>query len=102
MSTTNSTESKVSTWRYYSYDVWGNAEDGFDVNQVFRTSEYVDIPDAVQTDAQLFDHLVNIGFLSGKDIRAELFETDHNVACDDVIYFSYDGRPEGEFRLESE
>lgn len=97
---TDTKQIEAKTWRYYSYDVWGNAEDGYDVNQVFKTSDTVELPDGLN-DAELFAHLVQCGFLSGKDIKAELFETDHNVSCEDVIYFSYDGRPEGEFRLEA-
>ena len=26
-------------------DVWGNAEDGFDVNNVYRTDRYIDVKD---------------------------------------------------------
>lgn len=32
-----------------SYDIWGNARDGFEVNQAFRTGRFIDI-DANTTD----------------------------------------------------
>ena len=35
----------MQTWRYYSYDVWGNAEEGWDVNDVTRTSVTFEIPE---------------------------------------------------------
>jgi hypothetical protein len=87
-------------WRFYSYDVWGNAKDGYEVNNVFRTADVISIPDSVKTDAQLFAHLKRIGFIDKPYLRTNKFETDHNIMADDVIYFSYNGKPEGEFRLE--
>jgi hypothetical protein len=96
------TKQLVQTWRYYTYDVWGNAEDGYDVNNVFRTADTVDIPVDCVTDRQLFEHLREVGFLNGKNLQADLFETDNNVSCEHTIYLTYDGKPEGELRLESE
>ncbi len=100
MDTKTEQTTATKTWRYYSYDVCGNADDGYEVNNVFRTSEYVEIPEGVNTDAELFAHLKKIGFINKPYLRVNKFETDHNVDCSHTIYFSYDGRPEGEFRLE--
>lgn len=93
---------KAVQWRYYSYDVWGNAKDGYEVNEVFRTPDVIEIPEDVNTDLELFTHLKKTGFLTGKRLQARLFETDHNVCCEDTIYFSYKGKPEGEFRRETD
>lgn len=89
----------MSTYRYYSYDVWGNAENGYDVNDVFRTSETVEIPDGL-TDEQLYAHLQSTGFAKQGD--ASLFSTDDGGAGDgSIIYLEYEGKPEGELRLEN-
>jgi hypothetical protein len=93
------TKQLAQTWRFYAYDVWGNVEDGYDVNNVFRTADTVDIPVDCVTDGQLFEHLREVGFLNGKNLQADLFETDGD---NEVIYLTYDGKPEGELRLESE
>jgi hypothetical protein len=95
MSTT--TQAKSTQWRFYSYDVWGNAKDGYEVNNVFSTSDVIEIPESIQGDAELFRHLKKIGFINEPYLRVNKFETDHN---EDTIYFSYDGKPEGEFRRE--
>src|ERR1700685_2192710 len=36
-------------WEIASYDVWGNARDGYEVNNVFRQSEPVEIRCKVET-----------------------------------------------------
>ncbi len=80
-------------WRYYSYDVWGNAEDGYDVNDVFRTDTTVDLPrDASFRDlARAFD--VTEGIV---DVAA--------LDTEDTYYLERerDGKPMGEFRFDAE
>ena len=85
------TEQKVSQWRFYSYDVWGNEDEGYEVNDVFRTSSVFDIPDDA-TDEQILEI-----------IEAKKYvEIDNNVMADDIIYFqsSNTGKPLGEIRKE--
>ena len=33
----------MTTFRLYTYDVWGNAKDGFDVNDVWRTDTLIEV-----------------------------------------------------------
>ena len=40
-------------YRLYTYDLWGNARDGYDVNDVYRTGVVIELPD----DAS--DYLIN-------------------------------------------
>jgi hypothetical protein len=87
------------SWRFYSYDVWGNAEEGYEVNNVFRTSEFINIPEpALANDQTLFAHLQQIGFLK-PTAQVENFSSDGDEG---IIYLEYDGRPEGELRKENE
>jgi len=46
-----------------SLDVWGNAKDGYDVNQSFATGVTVDIPD-VDNDADIIVELIDHAMLS--------------------------------------
>lgn len=89
------------TWRVYSYDVWGNKRDGYEVNNVFRTSEYFDSPDD-PTDAQLLKSMKDAGIVK-KGIRTSSVEFEDNggEGKNLTIYISYKGRPEFEIRRES-
>lgn len=78
-------------WRYYSYDVWGNPEDGFEVNEVFRTSTTAEAPRNA-TFAQLkkaFDIERGISEITAYD-------------NEDISYLERerDGKPMGELRWE--
>ena len=39
----------TTTWEYATYDVWGNAKDGYEVNDVYRRREPVTLVLDVQT-----------------------------------------------------
>lgn len=87
----------MSTWRLYTYDVWGNEHDGYQVNDVFRTSETVEFdPDA--SDEEIIKALKSAGILRPR-IRASAIELDGDDA---VIYVNdaRNGRPEFELRLD--
>ena len=96
--TTESSETKITqTWRWISYDVWGNANDGYEVNQSFRTSDTYELPVESLTDRQLWDCLKAQGFFKSRvQFRCASIDQSH----EDVIYFEYKGKPEGELRLE--
>lgn len=82
----------MKVWRYVSYDVWGNAEDGFEVNQTFTTPLRVELPDDFTRDdllAALRDQL-DWSFADG---AVDVHEDTIYLAC------SINGRPEGEFVL---
>jgi hypothetical protein len=87
----------MAKWRYYSYDVWGNKRDGYDVNNVFETDEVIDIPNVVQSDKALITYLRNIGFMKKKGLRRNLIEIEGDEG---IIYLSYNGKPDGELRKE--
>lgn len=47
-------------------DVWGNARDGFDLNQCFYTDRYVDCKRAFGSVRKLFRDLRNLGYIIPK------------------------------------
>jgi hypothetical protein len=46
----------IGSYELIEYDVWGNARDGYEVNQAFHTNQFYDI-DSNWTDAQLVGEL---------------------------------------------
>lgn len=83
-------------WRVYSYDVWGNAKEGYDINNVFRTNEIIPIPYEVESNEEFIKYLRKIGFFR-KSVKTKYVEIDGD---EESLYFSYKGRPEFELRRE--
>jgi hypothetical protein len=89
----------MAKWRWYEYDVWGNRKDGYEVNNVFRTSEVIDIPEIVlNSDKAIVTYLRNIGFLK-KGVRTRDIEFSE-ITYEDTLDISYKGKPVGELRRE--
>ena len=84
------------SYRWYSYDVWGNKKDGYDVNNVFRTNDVVFIPNEVSSDADMTKYLKKQGFFK-KEVKNKFVVYDGD---EHVIYVSYKDKPEGELRVE--
>lgn len=87
----------MKTYRIYELDVWGNADDGYDVNDVFKTSFTVTMNDNF-TDDELKEALKNIYFapsVANEDIEIS------DIGDDTVIYLDYKGKPQIEIRLEA-
>lgn len=83
----------IGSYELIEYDVWGNARDGYEVNDAFHTNQFYDI-DSDWNNAQLVGELKKQGLIK-KRIRAKSVEMDGD---DQVIYFSYKGKPEFELR----
>lgn len=83
-------------WRWYEYDVWGNKKDGYDVNQVFRTSEIFEFTDNIDDAKSLLRYLRKVGWLK-KGVRSKLLDIDWH---EHEFYIMYKGKPVGEFRRE--
>ena len=81
----------MTTWRVSHYDVWGNTEDGYEVNDVFRGDEFLSPQNETGdwTDSQIKEAL---------DLRADLsLDTDG----DDIVITVEDadtGYPLGEIQ----
>lgn len=79
---------KVTIW---SYDVWGNEDDGFDVNNRSCFAREIDLPeDAYNDDEKLVTWLIDIGFLAshckpsdisldGDDMRIEIEQSENGL-----------------------
>ena len=83
------------TANIYTYDVWGNAEDGFDVNDVYFYSK-VEFDDTdLFDDEHLYWSLIRLGVLV-PDSKV-FFEWQDEDLC--YINSSTDGKPLGEIRF---
>jgi hypothetical protein len=75
-------------YRIISLDVWGNAEDGWEVNAAYNTSHIVEIADESDA-ASVVDALIDYGYLSEKTRSAGIEWTGED--CIQVV--SCDGMP---------
>jgi hypothetical protein len=86
----------MKTYQLIDYDVWGNDDDGYTVNQSFRTDTWIDI-DNSWDDARLVKELKKAGIIR-KGIRTKSVE----FGGDDMtIYVDYKGMPQFELRIEA-
>lgn len=68
-------------WEIISLDVWGNKDDGWDVNQAFHTRKMIELPEEF-ADKDVRDALVGAGYLK-KTCQTRHLEIDGD---DQVIY----------------
>lgn len=83
---------KMQKWRWVSYDVWGNEEDGFQVNDEFKSGSVFDIPEGA-SDEEIRDI---VGLNPG-------FEFDDSADFGDgriEVVESKNQRPDGRFERE--
>ena len=84
--------------KIYTYDVWGNAEDGWEVNNVYfnSTIEFEDTD--LLDDEHLYWALIRLGVLA-PDSKASLDWQDEDLC---YVNSSTDGKPLGEVRFFNE
>ena len=86
----------MKSYKLISYDVWGNAKEGFDVNDAHYTGLTVELPNDA-TDRQIVKALKVCGYLK-KTLKTKSV----HIHGDDefAIYFddARNGKPEGELR----
>lgn len=85
----------MDVYRLYTYDVWGNEEDGWEVNDTFRRSTQVFL-DPTLSDTKIIKHLIRKGVVN----KNTDFSKINILGEEDVLYFEYDGKPEFELRKE--
>lgn len=86
----------MNNYRLYSYDVWGNSRDGYEVNNVFRTGGVYELDDA-WTDLQIIKELKKQGAIR-KSVKNSLVRIDGEFEYS--LYFEYRNKPEFELRKE--
>lgn len=83
---------EINTWEYIFYDLWGNDEDGYEVNAAYTTGRVFEIDD--ESDSGIIRFLRAAGFMD-----ENIDEMDVDVDGDeDVICINYKGWPALEFR----
>jgi len=91
------TELRTYTYRFYTYDVWGNEKDGWEVNDVFRSSGTIELPAEPHSDRELISWLKGAGWIK-ENIRFSNVEVEGEP--EHTLYISYKGKPEFELRAE--
>ncbi len=86
----------IKEYELIEYDVWGNARDGYEVNQAFTTGQFYDI-DPDWSNEQLIKYLKSEGLLK-KSVRKRSIKIDGDKYA---LYFTHTptGRPGFELRL---
>lgn len=81
----------------HGLDVWGNAEDGYDVNDVYPSRGSVTLRDGM-TDAQIVSSLRREGFI-GSRVRTKRVRVDGDMG--DALYIedAKDGKPVYQLRV---
>ena len=80
----------MQTWRYYSYNVWGNAEEGWCRNDVTRTSVTFEIPEGASD-----EKILSIVWGPGVSIDRS---TNYNKNHIEFLYNSQGLKPAGSLR----
>jgi hypothetical protein len=83
----------MQTWQTINYDVWGNDEGGYQVNDLFPGMRF-----PVADGQDVLAAAVEAGELDAD--WAKRLEVDNNCDSEDAIYLVYrdNGKPAGEFR----
>jgi hypothetical protein len=79
--------SKVIKYQVYDYELWGNKEDGFEVNNVFKTPFTVELK-LEYTDNTIIRKLKEIGFI--KD-TAKNSDFEITGETETALYINYNG-----------
>ena len=87
---------QLTTYAVHGLDVWGNAREGFDVNDVYPSRGRVSIPDDA-TDAEVIQALKREGFIDSK-IRFKSVTVDGENGETLYIGESRTGKPVYELR----
>ena len=85
-------------YKLYTYDVWGNEEDGYEVNNVYATDRVIYLP-SDPSDKDILDALRRAGEIR-KGVRSNLVQIEGESGY--TLYISYKHRPEMELRRSSE
>lgn len=81
--------SRVEIW---VYDVWGNEEDGYDVNDRSKVSDYE--VDYTELTCERIKEIVNEEFFHPENISI-----DQNVMCDNPVYLVLNDKEHTEYPL---
>jgi len=83
----------IEQYELIELDVWGNARDGYEVNQAFHTNQFYDI-DPDWSDERLVKELKKEEL-----IKKRIHKNSIEIGGDEFsIYFDYKGKPEFELR----
>jgi hypothetical protein len=76
----------MSNWEVITYDVWGNEDDGFEVNQAFTTGRVIEVCDDEDNDS-IVEGLINSG-----EFHAGVVGADIDVDGDEHVIYINDAK----------
>ena len=87
-------------YNLYTYELLGNDEDGFVVNDVYLNTANIELDDCdLETDDTLFAALKTQDLVDDTvDIDKLNFDWQEDANCNFTIYIDYDGKPACELR----
>ena len=91
----NDKQETFGKWRYYENDIWGNEKEGYEVNDVSKTSIVITLPDEFE-DKQLIRALKSNNVI-GKYMRNKSFFIDGDET---ILHLECKGYPFGHLRRE--
>lgn len=90
----------MAKYRVVSYDVWGNAKDGYEVNDTYPTGLSVELP-ANPSDREIMQALKEVGYIK-KSTRLAQLMIDGEPRFSFYVDEAKDGRPLCELRRVNE
>lgn len=82
-------------YRLVKYDVWGNDEDGYEVNDIYQTDTILRFK-GFPTDGQIIKALQKYAYNNMRSSDVDF----PGMGDETIIYIDFDGRPLCELRLE--
>jgi hypothetical protein len=89
-------DKKINVWDIYSYDVWGNSRDGYEVNDTFKSGYEIELPEDY-SDVQLLKAMKDSGFIK-KTVKLSQLSIDGDGESYINIDEAKNGRPFCELR----
>ena len=85
----------MTQYRVYTYDLWGNDEDGYQVNDAYRQSQVLNIAENA-TDNEIK------AVLLAECFSADTLADKITIEGEETLYIEYDCKPVAELRKEEE
>jgi len=89
-------------YRLYTYDLWGNEEDGYDVNDVFASEITIDISPNEYGESIVKKVRAEMPIQQKRKCRTKYFRVEGGDTAECFIWIAYKGVPFCELRPEKE
>ena len=80
----------MNTYEIVDLDVWGNTDDGYTVNDVYKTGEFISFDSEALTSYEIVELLVKEGFLEAKALTLDICVSGET---DGILFVDIDDEP---------